>query len=207
MLKVALTGGIATGKSYCLARFAALGVPVIDADRLAREAVEPGAPALDAIRGRFGPEVLSPSGALDRQRLGAIVFQDARARRDLEAILHPEVYRRIKAWSLEIAAAGRHPLAMADIPLLFETGHDREFDRVVVVACTPARQIERMQTRNGLSAEDARRRLGAQWPIARKIELASYVIMTDGTFEDTDTQVDQVHRALVWEAEELGIEN
>ncbi len=197
MLNVALTGGIATGKSYCLARFASLGVPVIDADRLAREAVEPGTPSLDAIRARFGPGVLTPSGALDRQRLGAIVFGDERARRDLEAIVHPEVYRRIKAWSLAMSAERRHPLAMADIPLLFETGHEGEFDRVVVVACAPARQIERLRSRSQLSEEEARRRLDAQWPIARKIERASYVVMTDGTFEDTDTQVDQVHRALL----------
>ena len=200
MLKVALTGGIATGKSYCLARFEGLGVPVIDADRLAREAVEPGAPAMEAIRARFGPEAFLPSGALDRQRLGAIVFHDARARRDLESIVHPEVYRRIKAWSLEVEAGGRHPLAMADIPLLYETGHESEFDRVVVVACAPARQIERLRTRNALSEDEARRRLDAQWPIARKTERASYVIMTDGTFQETDAQTDRVHRALVQEA-------
>ena len=207
MLKVALTGGIATGKSYCLARFAGLGVPVIDADRLAREAVQPGTPAMDAIRARFGPDVFVPSGALHRQRLGAIVFQDGRARRDLEAIVHPEVYRRIKAWSLEVEAGGRHPLAMADIPLLFETGHEREFDRVVVVACAPARQIERLRTRNAMSEEEAQRRLDAQWPIARKVERATYVIPTDGTFEETDAQTDRVHRALLREARELRIEN
>ena len=199
MLKVALTGGIATGKSYCLARFERLGVAVIDADRLAREAVEPGAPALEAIRARFGPEVFLSTGALDRQRLGAIVFHEARARRDLEAIVHPEVYRRIKAWSLEVEAGGHHSLAMADIPLLFETGHEHEFDRVVVVACAPARQIERLRARNGLSEEEARRRLDAQWPIARKIARASHVIMTDGTFTDTDEQTDRVHRALLRE--------
>jgi dephospho-CoA kinase len=204
MLKVALTGGIASGKSYCLARFAALGLPTIDADVLAREAVEPGAPALDAIRARFGPDVIASSGALDRSRLGGIVFQHAEARRDLEAILHPEVYRRIKAWSLEVEAAGCHPLAIADIPLLFETAHEREFDRIVVAACVPERQIERMRTRNGLSEADARRRLGAQWPVARKIERADYVIMTDGTFEDTDTQVERVYGALVNEVLRMG---
>lgn len=199
MLKVALTGGIATGKSYCLARFAARGIPVVDADRLAREAVQRESPALDAIRRRFGPDALTPSGELDRSRLAAIVFRDEQARHDLEAIVHPEVYRRLKAWALDLEA-GCHPIAMADIPLLFETGYEGEFDRVVVVACTPETQLERMRGRDGLSEEDARRRLAAQWPIARKVERASYVIMTDGTFDDTDTQIDQVHHALLRDA-------
>jgi dephospho-CoA kinase len=92
---------------------------------------------------------------------------------------------------------------MADIPLLFETGHEHEFDRVVVVACAPARQIERLRTRNAMSEEEAQRRLDAQWPIARKVDRANYVIATDATFEETDTQTDRVHRALLGEADRL----
>ena len=204
MLRVALTGGIATGKTYCLGRFSTLGLPVVDADQLARSAVEAGSPALFAIARRFGPGVVSKSGALDRPALAAIVFADERARRDLEGIVHPEVYRRITAWARELEATGRHPVAIADIPLLFETGHEHEFDRVVVVACAPETQLTRLRARDGMSEAEARRRLAAQWPIARKVERASYVIRTDGTFEDTDAQVDRIHNALLGEAGHRG---
>ncbi len=196
MLKVALTGGIATGKSYCVARFAASGIPVVDADRLARDVAGPGSPVLDAVVRRFGADVLTPAGELDRFRLAAIVFRDADARRDLESIVHPEVYRRIKAWSAELEARARHGIAMADIPLLYETGHDGEFDRVIVVACAPEIQIRRLRDRDGLSEEDARRRLSAQWPIGEKAKRADYVIRTGGTFEETDRQIEQVVEAL-----------
>ena len=195
MLRVALTGGIATGKTYCLTRLAALGAPVIDADRLARDAVAPGTPGLSAVVARFGPEVLATSGALDRPRVAAVVFADPDARRDLERIVHPIVYRGIREWADRLAAAGR-PLAVADVPLLYETGHDRDFDRVVVVACPPDQQVRRIAERNRLSESDARRRLAAQWPVERKRAAADYVINTGGTFEETDRQVEDVWRAL-----------
>src|SRR3954452_20492175 len=145
MLRVALTGGIATGKSYCLGRFAAHGVPTIDADVLAREAVAPGSAGLRAVADRFGAAVLSPDGGLDRPALGRIVFRDARARAALEAIIHPEVYRRIRAWFATVPTATR--LAIADIPLLFETGQEHEFDEVIVTACEPEEQLRRMIAR------------------------------------------------------------
>src|SRR5215510_6602241 len=166
MLRVALTGGIATGKSYCLAQFASLGVAVIDADRLARDAVAPGSRALEAIVARFGPSMLRPDGSLDRSTLGRLVFNDRAARADLEAVVHPEVYRRIGEWLATLPPGTR--IAMADIPLLFETGHIHDFDRVVVVACDPREQLMRLMARNGLTGQDARARLDAQWPIAEK---------------------------------------
>jgi len=195
MLRVALTGGIATGKTYCLARLAALGAPVIDADHLAREAVAPGAPGLAAVAARFGPGVLAPDGTLDRARVAACVFADPAARRDLERIIHPIVYRGISEWAAGLAAAGR-PLAVADVPLLYETGHDRDFDRVVVAACAPDLQVRRLAERNRLDEPEARRRLAAQWPIERKRAAADYVIDTGGTFDETDRQVEDVWRAL-----------
>lgn len=201
MLKVALTGGIATGKSYCLARFAGKGIPVQDADRLARDVVSPGSPALDLIARRFGLDMLTPSGELDRSRLGSLVFKDPAARRNLEAIVHPEVYRRIKVWSAALEASGGEPIAMADIPLLFETGHESEFDRVVVVACQVAIQLRRLRERNALSEQEAEARLRAQWPIAEKVARASYVVVTDGTFQETDRQVDLIYDALLRDAE------
>jgi dephospho-CoA kinase len=194
MLRVGLTGGIATGKSYCLARFAALGVPVVDADLLARDAVAPGSRALADVATRFGASILLPDGSLDRAALGRIVFTDRAARTDLEAIVHPEVYRRIGEWFAARPPATR--LAIADIPLLFETGHDHDFERVIVAACDPQQQLRRLMQRDSLSEAEARARLNAQWPIEEKVARADYVIRTDGTVADTDSQVSTVYEML-----------
>ena len=194
MLRVALTGGIATGKSFCTARFASLGVPVVDADLLAREAVAPGSPGLAAIASRFGPSVLLGDGGLDRAALGTIVFADRSARADLESIVHPEVYRRINEWFAARPAGTR--LAIADIPLLYETGQEHDYDLVIVCACAPAEQFRRLVSRDGLSAEAARARLAAQWPIGEKVSRADYVIRTDGAFDETIEQVQQIHSLL-----------
>ena len=137
MRRAALTGGIATGKSYCLARFAALGAAVVDADRLAREAVAPGTEGLARVVERFGAGFLQPDGSLDRPALGRLVFSDRTARADLEAIIHPEVYRRIGEWFANLPRGTR--VAIADIPLLFETGHQHDFEVVIVCACSPGR--------------------------------------------------------------------
>lgn len=196
VVRVGLTGGIATGKSYVTQRLQAAGLPTIDADVLAREAVAPGSPGLTAVAGRFGPDVLTTSGALDRSRLGAIVFGDASARADLEAIIHPEVRRRIAAWHADLDASGYRGPAFADIPLLFETARTGDFDVVVVVACDPARQRARLIARDGLSEEAADLRIAAQMPIADKVRQADHVISTDGTFDDTNTQVDALLRQL-----------
>jgi dephospho-CoA kinase len=195
MLRVALTGGIATGKSYCLVHFAELGVPVVDADRLAREAVTPGSPGLRAVVARFGPEVLAADGSLDRPALGRIVFGDPRARAALEAIIHPEVYRHIREWFANLPAGTR--IAMADIPLVFETGHNHDFDAVVVAACSAGEQIRRVVARDGLSEREARARLAAQWPIDEKVKRADSVIWTDRSFEETDRQVRSVYDRLL----------
>jgi dephospho-CoA kinase len=198
MLRAALTGGIATGKSHCLARFAALGVPTIDADVLARDAVGPGSHGLEAVAARFGPDLILPDGTLDRPALAAIVFADRGSRAALEAIIHPEVRRRIREWF--VALPPHTPLAIADIPLLFETGQEHDFDRVIVCACDATEQLRRVMTRNGLSEEDARLRLAAQWPIAEKVSRADFVIRTDGTLDDTEAQVRTVFDALMAEA-------
>ena len=195
MLRTALTGGIATGKSYCLARLGALGLPTVDADRLARLAVAPGSPGLRAIVERFGPSVVRGDGTLDRAAVAGIIFTDRAARADLEAIVHPDVYRRIREWFAKLPPATA--AAVADIPLLFETGHQHDFDVVVVAACAPGEQIRRLAVRDGLSEEAARARLDAQWPIGEKVSRADYVIRTDGTFSETDAQIAAVHGALL----------
>ena len=194
MLQAALTGGIATGKSYCLGRFAALGVPVIDADRLARLAVAPGSPGLGAVVERFGAAVLRPDGSLDRPALAAIVFSDRNARADLEAIVHPDVYRRIREWLAKLPVGTA--VAVADIPLLFETGHEHDFDKIVVAACSPQEQLRRLLQRDRLAAADARARLDAQWPIDEKVRRADYVVRTDGTFAETDAEIERIHDEL-----------
>jgi dephospho-CoA kinase len=194
MVRIALTGGIATGKSHCLRRFAELAVPVIDADTLSREAVAPGTSGLDAVVGRFGSGVLAADGALDRAALARIVFADPRARASLEAIVHPEVYRRIREWFANLPPGTR--LAIADIPLLYETGQEHEFDRVIVAACEPQEQMRRVISRNLLTEEDARARLAAQWPIAEKVSRADRVIWTDRGNAETDRQVRDVYETL-----------
>lgn len=189
ILRVGLTGGIATGKTYVRQRLAEADIPTIDADVLARDALAPGTPGLRAVVARFGPTIVTEAGAIDRPRLAAIVFGDQAARADLERIVHPEVYARIHAWFTGLSRDGYRGPAVADIPLLFETGRTGDFDVVVVVACDEARQLERLCSRDGLDAAAARARLAAQWPIAEKVRRADLTVRTDGTFEDTDTQV------------------
>lgn len=198
MLQVALTGGIATGKSYCLGRFAALGIPTIDADRLAREAVAPGSPGLAAVAQRFGAHIVREDGTLDRAALARIVFSDRTARADLEAIVHPDVYRRIREWFAQLPHGTT--VAMADIPLLFETGHEHDFDAVVVAACTPEEQLRRLVARDGLSETDARARLEAQSPIDEKVRRAQFVIRTDSGFPQTDEEIERIYRKLARQA-------
>lgn len=194
MLRVALTGGIATGKSYVARRMREAGVPVVDADVLAREAVAPGTPGLTAITERFGAGILGPDGSLDRARLAGIVFADAGARRDLEAIVHPAVRAAIDRFYEGLPAST--PFAVADIPLLFETDRARDFDTVVVAACPPDVQLARIVARDGTSREQGRQRMAAQLPITEKVHRADYVIDTAGSFSATDAAVDRVLEAL-----------
>jgi dephospho-CoA kinase len=152
--------------------------------------VAPGSPGLAAVVQHFGPEVLLADGTLDRAALARIVFEDSRARASLEAIVHPEVYRRIREWFVNLPAASR--VAIADIPLLFETGHNHDFDAVIVAACRPDEQVRRVMARDGLSEHDAKARLAAQWPIEEKAKRADYVIWTDRSFAETDAQIGDV---------------
>ncbi len=194
MLRIALTGGIASGKTHVTKRLREAGVAVVDADVLAREAVAPGTSGLAAVVERFGREILTSNGTLDRAQLGEKVFRDEAARHDLEAIIHPEVRRRMAEFFSALPLDT--PFAVADIPLLFETGGEKTYDRVVVVACAPATQIARVMARDGLSRDAAERRVAAQLPIEEKVKRADYVIRTDGKFEDTDEQVQRLLESL-----------
>ena len=195
MLKVALTGGIATGKSYVLDQFRRRGIPCLDADALAHGATAAGTEAAAAIAARFGSDILAADGSVDRARLGPIVFADSAARRDLEAIVHPAVFRAITAGLRAFEMIGDAPLAVVDVPLLYETGAEGKFDKVIVTLSPPEKQVVRLIAR-GLSEEAAWQRLAAQMPTSAKAARADFVIRTDGPFEDTDRQVERVLAAL-----------
>jgi dephospho-CoA kinase len=192
--RIGLTGGIATGKSHVRARFENLGIPTIDSDVLAREALAPRSAGLAAVAERFGPNVLHADGSLDRDRLAKIVFADPQARKDLEAIVHPSVQQRTDHWFAGLDAS-RHHYAIADIPLLYEVGRDKDFDEVIVVACPPETQLKRLLER-GMTEAEARQRLAAQLPLEDKIARADHVIRTDGSYDETERQVQELHTRL-----------
>jgi len=192
LIRVGLTGGIATGKSTCLRHFAALGIPTIDSDVIARELVEPGTPGLAAVVSQFGSGVLRADGSLDRAQLGRIVFTDDSARRDLEAIIHPGVFARLQEWF-----AGQRGVAVADVPLLFETNSQDAFDLIIVAACRPDQQVTRLMLRDGLTETEARQRIAAQGPVDEKRARADYVIDTSGAKAEAETQVKDVLEKIV----------
>jgi len=188
-VRVALTGGVASGKSTVAAILAELGAVVIDADALAREVVEPGTPGLAAVEGQFGPEVLTDDGRLDRARLGAVVFADEQARRRLEGILHPLI--RARAAEIEDAAP-QDALVVHDIPLLVESGQAGGFDAVLVVDVPVETQLARMVADRGWSREDAEARVAAQASRAERRAVATYVIDNTGTRDDLRDRVTEV---------------
>jgi dephospho-CoA kinase len=188
---VGLTGGIASGKSTFAEALRARGVPVVDADALARAAVAPGAAALAEIARAFGPGVLLPDGGLDRRRMAALVFADPEARRRLEAITHPAVRRAMAEETARLAAAG-HDLAFYDTPLLFEVGLDRTLDSVVVVWAPPEVQRARLAARDGLGPAEAEARLAAQLPIDDKAGRADFVVENVGAVAELGAKADRL---------------
>jgi dephospho-CoA kinase len=194
--KLALTGGIATGKSHARERFEELGIPTVDADEIARKLPRRHSEALEAIVRRFGPAILNRNGTLNRRALAAVVFANPDARHDLEAILHPAVYRAIQAWFEHLELLGRHRIGLADIPLLYETGRHAGFDKVIVTWCPEEMQIARMLDR-GMTEPEAQQRMAAQLPSAEKKARADYVIDTSGSKEDTNRQIDAIFDQLV----------
>jgi dephospho-CoA kinase len=182
MRLVGLTGGIATGKSTFATALRALGVPVVDADELARRAVARGSPALSEIERVFGPEVLGPDGELDRRRMADRVFADPSARARLEAIVHPAVRQAMRAEAERLGAAG-HDLVFYDAPLLYEVGLEGKVDCVVVVHAPAEVQKRRLAVRDGLSDAEAQARLAAQMSIDEKAARADVVVENDGDVE------------------------
>lgn len=195
MLIVGLTGNIAAGKSSVAALLAARGVPIIDADVLAREAVAKGSPALATIIQRWGKDILAPDGSLDRGALRRIVFEKPRERAALNAIVHPEVARR-RDRALAAAAAAGVRLVVVDVPLLFEVGLEHTVDRIVLVDAPVDIRRERIVRDRGLSPEEADAMIAAQIPSERKRERAHDVIENDGSREQLAERVDALWRNL-----------
>jgi dephospho-CoA kinase len=193
-MNIGLTGGIACGKSTVAAMLVKLGAFLIDADQLAREVVLPGRPALQQIVKRFGPEVLMPDGTMHRKALGAIIFNDPAARKDLEAITHPLI--RQAMWDQMHQTEEAHPdtLVVVDVPLLYESKLQGYFQEVMVVYVSESVQLLRLMERDGLTMDAAKQRLQAQIPIEEKKQLADIIIDNSKTLADTEAQIQ-----LFWE--------
>lgn len=192
MYLIALTGGIAAGKSVVSARMAEHGAIVVDADKLAREVVEPGEPALARIAQEFGPAVIGPDGELDRSALGAIVFSDPDKRSLLNEITHPAVRARAKQRMVEAEAADPRAVVVYDVPLLVESGPVDGYDLVVVVMATEATRLGRLTRLRGMTVDEARGRIAAQATDEERRAAAGVIIDTDGTMQETLAQVDAV---------------
>lgn len=190
-----LTGGIGSGKSTAAGFFRERGVPIVDADELAREAVAPGSAGLSQVIDAFGPQILGADGSLDRKQLGAQVFADAEARKRLNAITHPIVRQLAQERFAALDQAGV-TLAGYDVPLLFEVGLDSVLRPVVVVVAREATQLERITLRDGLSEAAARERMASQMPLSEKQKRADYVLYNNGTPEALAAQVDAVLEKL-----------
>ena len=201
MVVIGLTGGIASGKTTAADFLEDVGAPVVRSDRLARDVVAPGEPALAEIVAAW-PGVMTADGTLDRKALGRIIFAQPAERRRLEAITHPRIHRRMQEW-LDAQRRAGAPAAVCDIPLLFEAGYDRrpEFlHRIWVVRCEEATQLRRLMARDGLAEGPARQRLAAQWPLSRKVPGADLVLENDGAPENLRAQVVQAWQAVLGSA-------
>jgi len=190
MRLLGLTGGVGMGKSACADLLLQRDIPVIDTDKLARDIVEPGQPALAEVQQLFGAEIVGADGRLRRDLLARSVFGDPQARRQLESILHPRIRQlwlsQVKSWR-----ANGLPLAVVAIPLLFETKAETEFDAVVCVACSAETQFTRLRSR-GWSEEQIAQRIAAQLPVDQKIANSTYVIWTEGSLEIHAAQLERI---------------
>jgi len=196
MLRVGLTGSIAVGKSFVASTFAELGCHVLDADQTAREVVLPGSPGLAAVAASFGPEVLNPDGTLNRQTMAALVFADEDKRQQLNHILHPFIIARqdeiLREWEKEDPDG----IGIVDAALMIESGGCKRFDKLIVVHCRPEVQLERLMLRNGLSRDEAQRRIDSQMPQEEKQRFADYLIDTSDGYELARARTLEVHDEL-----------
>ena len=196
MLRVGLTGGIATGKSTVCQWLAEHGFRVIDADRIAHGLIRKGQPCFKPVVAAFGTRILDAAGEIDRNRLGEVVFNDPASLQELNALVHPEVIRKILGQLDRLEES--HPLskAVVDASLMIESGFHKQFKHLIVVSCGIDQQVERLMERNRLSREQALQRIGLQWPLQAKLPLATVVIDNSGTLEQTRRQVDRLLETL-----------
>ena len=197
MLKVGLTGSIAVGKSFVLGVLRELGCWVLDADRVAREVVAPGTAGLERIVEEFGGDILQSDGSLDRARLGSIVFADEQKRLLLNSIVHPLVFDSQDRWLKEKEAEDPCGIAVVDAALMIESGGYKRFDKLIVVWCEAELQLQRLMSREGMTKEDAERRIASQMPQAEKKKYADFLIDTSGDYDSTREQCRQVHSKLL----------
>jgi dephospho-CoA kinase len=196
MLRVGLTGGLASGKSFVGHALAERGCYLIEADKLGHEVMLPGAEAYDAIVREFGGGILKPDGQVDRRKLSALVWDHPDRLEKLNAMVHPPVWARQEKRMAEIAQADPHAIAVVEAAILVETGSYRRFDKLIVVTCTAEQQMERALKRGSYSKEEILARLSRQLPLEEKVRLADYVIDTSGTKERTLEQVQTVYESL-----------
>jgi dephospho-CoA kinase len=197
MLKVGLTGGIASGKSTVSRIFASFGAKVLDADEVAREVLLPGQPAWTKLRRAFGQEFFHSDGTVKRKQMRKLVFADPEKRSQLNAIVHPEVMKEINRRSEILSSSVQTGVLLVDVPLLLEVGVANRFDKVVVVYVSKSVQVNRLQQRDGISEEEAKQSLKAQMALSKKVEQADYVIDNSGTLEETQAQVQRVWQELL----------
>ncbi|HKX19786.1 MAG TPA: dephospho-CoA kinase [bacterium] len=193
-----MTGGVASGKSTVASALRAHGAAIVDADAIAREVVRPGGPAYQAVVDTFGPSVVGPDGALDRKALGVQVFADPTARRRLNALTHPHIRRRMTEEAARLTAGDGPAVIVFDVPLLFDTtdGRDLDLDGTVVVYADRETQLRRLVGRDGLTVDEAQRRLDAQVRLEDKVKRADWVIDNSGTADATRAQVDRLWQTL-----------
>jgi dephospho-CoA kinase len=196
MLRVGLTGGLASGKSFVGRALADLGCLLIQADELGRQVEEPGGEAYDGIVKEFGRGILTPEGAIDRRRLAALVFHDPERLKRLNMLVHPPVKARERQLQQDFARAHPDGIAVTEAAILVETGTHREYDRLIVAICRPEQQIERAMARNGLTREEVMGRVRRQMPLEEKRKHADYVIDTSGSKDDTLAQTRAVYNSL-----------
>jgi dephospho-CoA kinase len=188
---IGLTGGIASGKSTVSNMLKKRGFAVVDADLAARKVVEPGEPAYRQIVEQFGREILLDDGTLDRAKLGAIVFNEEEKRRQLNAIVHPAVRKKMKEWEEEAVQSGKKTIIL-DIPLLFESRLQHMAEKIIVVSVDEKTQLKRLMERNGFREEEALARIQAQMPLAEKKKMADAVIDNSGSLGETEKQVEHL---------------
>jgi dephospho-CoA kinase len=201
VLTVALTGGIACGKSVVAGILREKGCYVHSADRTAHELMAPGGAAYRPVVERFGKGILADDGTIDRKKLGAVIFADAAARAALDAIVHPLVLETTRRLVTDVEASGRSTLFVTEAALTIEAGFASDYDRIVVVTCDEEARVRRLMARDGIGRDEALRKIGAQMPQAEKIGRADYVIDTSGTLAETVDETERVHAMLVRDEE------